>query len=104
MNMSLLISNITHFICQSFTDTRTIMSEFNNSILFQVSIPVNESGYATSSLPNESSSFPATVLSQIWSIITIWRLLVLLLLLGNFKNIPLIWHASIQSNGNLSIC
>ncbi|PMD45805.1 hypothetical protein L207DRAFT_410181, partial [Hyaloscypha variabilis F] len=35
-------------------------------------------------------------LSQIWSIITIWRLLALLLLLGNFKNIPLIWHANMQ--------
>ena len=98
MVMSLLISNTTHFICQSFTVTRTIMSEFNGSILFQVPVPVNANGYANSSLPSASSSFPASILSQIWSIITIWRVLALLLLLGNFKNIPLIWHASIQSN------
>jgi hypothetical protein len=79
------------------------MSDFNNSIVFQVSVPANASGYAPSSLPNESGSLPGSILSQIWSILTIWRLLVLLLLVGNVKNIPLIWHASIQSNENVYI-
>ncbi|KAF8852928.1 hypothetical protein BDZ45DRAFT_599295 [Acephala macrosclerotiorum] len=36
-----------------------------------------------------------SILSQIWSLITIWRLLVALLVLGNLKNVPLIWHIRI---------
>lgn len=65
------------------------MSNLNNTIVYQVSVPSNSSQYQSLSPPTTDVQ---SVLSQIWSLITIWRLLVAFLLIGNIKNIPLIWH------------
>ncbi|CZR52546.1 uncharacterized protein PAC_02423 [Phialocephala subalpina] len=68
----------------------------NNTILYQVAAPMNSSPYEMSTLPPSDSSMTlGSVLSQIWSLITIWRLLVALLVLGNLKNFPFIWHIRI---------
>ncbi|KAH6682811.1 hypothetical protein B0J14DRAFT_468207 [Halenospora varia] len=48
-----------------------------------------------SSLPHQSSFGVRDVFAAIWSLITIWRVLIIVLLLGNLKNIPLIWHLRI---------
>ncbi|KUJ13536.1 uncharacterized protein LY89DRAFT_591482 [Mollisia scopiformis] len=55
-------------------------------------MPANSSQYESLSPPGNDVP---SVLSQIWSLITIWRLLVAFLLIGNIKNIPLIWHMRI---------
>lgn len=50
----------------------------------------------TSSFPYASVIILPDFLSQLISFITMWRVVVLLLVLGNLKNIPLIWHVSIS--------
>lgn len=42
-----------------------------------------------------TTTFYDTV-SQLVSIFSLWRMVVLLLVLGNVKNLPLIWHVSIS--------
>jgi hypothetical protein len=71
-----------------------VMSDLNNTVVYQVSVPGNSSVYETSSSTSPSGFHVGTVLSQVWSLITLWRLLVLCLVIGNLKNIPLIWHVS----------
>ncbi|TVY16113.1 Uncharacterized protein LARI1_G005841 [Lachnellula arida] len=71
------------------------MDALNNSVPYQVSVPylsVNGSD-VSKSLGRDFQ--PADVLSYLWSFVTIWRLLVVLLVLGNLKNIPLMWHLRI---------
>ncbi|KAH8687405.1 hypothetical protein BGZ60DRAFT_362596 [Tricladium varicosporioides] len=46
-------------------------------------------------LPHRSNFAVKDALAVIWSLITIWRVLIIFLLLGNLKNIPLIWHLRI---------
>jgi hypothetical protein len=73
-----------------------VMSDPNNSVLYQVSVPMNSSGFTSSDSGAASGIHFGDVLSQIWSLITIGRLLVLLLVVGNLKNVPLIWHVRIS--------
>jgi hypothetical protein len=71
-----------------------VMAELNNSVVYQVFAPsVSQCGCSTAQLPS-STLQPGDLVSQIWSHFTIWRLLVVLLILGNLKNVPLIWHVS----------
>jgi len=58
-------------------------------------MPTNSSQYESLTSPPQAGSHLGSILSQLWSLITIWRLLVVLLLLGNIKNIPFIWHMRI---------
>ncbi|TVY36219.1 Uncharacterized protein LOCC1_G006452 [Lachnellula occidentalis] len=71
------------------------MATLNSSLPYQGSVPyLNLNG---SDVLKSLGRFiqPADVLSYLWSFVTIWRLLVVLLVLGNLKNIPLMWHLRI---------
>jgi hypothetical protein len=70
----------------------SIMSNSNNSVIYRVVVPNNESMNAYS--PTVSGFQFGGILAQIWSLITIWRLLVLFLVIGNLKNTALMWHVS----------
>jgi ABC-type amino acid transport system permease subunit len=42
------------------------------------------------------------LLSKVLSYITVWRLFIFVLVLGNLKNVPLIWHVSTTTHPQLS--
>ncbi|CZT10054.1 hypothetical protein WAI453_006401 [Rhynchosporium graminicola] len=71
------------------------MSNIRTFDLYQSPVLLNST--ALNNLGNLSlaGSIASSILSQIWSFITIWKVLVVLLLLGNLKNIPLMWHLRI---------
>lgn len=69
------------------------MSDLNFSIVYQVP-EIDCSGLQASTPSQLSASVCPSLLSTLLSLITIWRVVVLLLVLGNIKNIPLIWHVS----------
>ncbi|KAL2072956.1 hypothetical protein VTL71DRAFT_10280 [Oculimacula yallundae] len=71
------------------------MSNFTTSDLYQSSVLLNSTSYGDLGGLSLASSTATSILSQIWSFITIWKVLVVILLLGNLKNIPLIWHLRI---------
>lgn len=66
----------------------------NNSVLYHVLEPARAAPLEKLGSYSILASVTTYILSAVWSQITIWRLLVLVLLLGNIKNIPLIWHVS----------
>ncbi|PVH75903.1 hypothetical protein DL98DRAFT_643275 [Cadophora sp. DSE1049] len=70
------------------------MSTLNISALYQA--PLLESTVC-GDLGKSNLAVDSTwsILSQLWPFVTIWRALLVLLLLGNLKNIPLIWHMRI---------
>jgi hypothetical protein len=70
------------------------MSDLNNSVVYQAPA-VDYSGFQASTPSQVSGSVSSGILYQLLSLITIWRVILLLLVLGNVKNIPLIWHVSI---------
>lgn len=82
----------------SRTTLQDMMSNPNNSILYQV-VSMNSTVYENTALP-ETGFHVGSVLSQIWSLVTLWRLLIALLVLGNLKNIPLIWHVGTSPLSN----
>jgi hypothetical protein len=70
------------------------MSDLNNSAVFEV--PAVDCSRFQASTPSQiAGSISFNIIYQILSLITIWRVIILLLVLGNIKNIPLIWHVSI---------
>ncbi|TVY41975.1 Uncharacterized protein LSUB1_G002434 [Lachnellula subtilissima] len=71
------------------------MAALNNSVPYQVCVPYLSLDGSDASKSVSRSIQPADVLSYFWSFVTIWRLLVALLVLGNLKNIPLMWHLRI---------
>ncbi|TVY87908.1 Uncharacterized protein LAWI1_G005961, partial [Lachnellula willkommii] len=71
------------------------MDALNNSVPYQVSVPYLSVNGSDVSQSLGRHFQPADVLSYLWSFVTIWRLLVVLLVLGNLKNIPLMWHLRI---------
>ena len=72
------------------------MAALNNSVPYQVCVPYLSLNGSDASKSLGRSIQLADVPSYLWSFVTIWRLLVALLVLGNLKNIPLMWHVSIQ--------
>ena len=85
-----------HFNLQPFPlAMNSLIPILNDTVLYEVtSFTMNSSGYGRSTSPQPAWSLGDT-LSFIWSMITIWRILVLLLVAGNLKNIPLIWHVRV---------
>jgi len=73
------------------------MSDLNNSVVYQVPA-ANCGGFQALSAYQLSGSIYSSIVDNVLSFITIWRVLVLLLVLGNVKNIPLIWHVSISKS------
>ncbi|KAH7357259.1 hypothetical protein BKA65DRAFT_496527 [Rhexocercosporidium sp. MPI-PUGE-AT-0058] len=71
------------------------MSNLNNSLLYQSSVLLNSSASGSLGNSNLAASNAWSILAQIWSFITLWRILVIILLVGNLKNVPLIWHLRI---------
>ncbi|TVY53128.1 Uncharacterized protein LCER1_G006749 [Lachnellula cervina] len=71
------------------------MDALNNSVPYQVSVPYLSLNGSDTAKSLGRSIQPADILSYLWSFVTIWRLLVVLLVLGNLKNIPLMWHLRI---------
>lgn len=70
----------------------------DNSIHFQVSLPTNATLYHGSNLSSVPGIHFGDILTQILSLINIWRFLVVVLIVANFKNFPLIWHVSYLSS------
>ncbi|KAG4434891.1 hypothetical protein IFR05_009621 [Cadophora sp. M221] len=71
------------------------MSNLNSSVLYQAPVLLNSSSCGGFGNSRQVGNTAWSTLSQIWSFITIWRVLVLFLFLGSLKNIPLIWHLRI---------
>lgn len=72
------------------------MADMNNSVPYQTYTMIS----ATSAMSISDQTLPLAfrdLVFYILSYITIWRVIVLLLVLGNVKNIPLIWHVSVTA-------
>ena len=63
---------------------------------------VNMNSYSSFDIPHTGESL-AQSLSQALTLSTLWKLLFVLLLLGNLKNLPFVWHVSTSSLGRLHI-
>lgn len=87
-------SPLLHFNFLALPAMDPIMTTLNDTVIHQVIAPMNSSVYQSSNPPTVSGFYFGGVLGQLWSLITIWRLIVLFLVLGNLKNVPLIWHVS----------
>jgi hypothetical protein len=74
-----------------------IMSDLNNTLVHWTPVPLRSTVSMDSIVMSGASMNIIHVLSTVWSLITIWRLLVCLLIIGNLKNIPFLWHVSSPS-------
>jgi hypothetical protein len=70
------------------------MSNTNDSIPYQA--PVLDIYHTSDPTISWFSAF-GSILLQLLSQITISRVIILVLVLGNIKNVPFIWHVSIPS-------
>lgn len=92
----ILCSYLPTFRSNCWLSMHAAMSDPNNSVVYQVPA-VDCSGFQASTSSQVSGSVSPGVLPTLLSLITIWRVIILLLVLGNIKNIPLIWHVSAGS-------
>jgi hypothetical protein len=77
----------------------SVIADLDKSGLYQTPVAVhavNSTVQASTSpwAPGFDIGIFLGLLSKLLSYITVWRLFVLVLVLGNLKNVPLIWHVS----------
>jgi hypothetical protein len=77
-----------------------VMSDLDVSGLYQVPDVVRtvNSTLTTSSFSYDPARAILGFLLRLLPLVTVWRVVVLVLVLGNLKNIPLIWHVSISQS------
>lgn len=75
-----------------------LMSDLDISRLYEVPVAF-QTANSTIQCPafqHVSITTINSILQQIVSTISMWRVIVFLLVLGNVKNLPMVWHVSIS--------
>lgn len=75
-----------------------LISDLDISRLYEAPIIIQTaiSTIRYSAFQHVSITTAHNILQQLVSLISLWRVIVFLLVLGNVKNLPMIWHVSIS--------